>query len=204
METKELEIKSQGIVAQAAGVLVVDQASFDRATDMLKQLKGMMGAVSETFGPMAKKAHDAHKEILAQQKKFMEPLEAADAKLRMRSTAWWNEQERIRKAAEAEARRKAEDEALARAQEAQDAGNLQAAERAITEKPVVDLSDVQVASKNGVTFATQYVATIVDISKIPLEYMIPDMVKINAMVRASKGTVVIPGVLVESKQGMRV
>ena len=204
METKELEVKSQDIVAQAALIVVSNQASYDMATDACKNLKAMMAAVADTFGPIAKKAHEAHKEVLAQQKKFMEPLELADAKLRMKSGAWFAEQERIRKAAEMEARRKAEDEALARAKEAQDSGNDNAAEREITEKLVVDFTDVPVASKNGVVYVTSYIANVVDMSKIPAEYMVPDMVKINAMVRATKGKILIPGIIIEEKQTMRI
>jgi hypothetical protein len=58
-----------------------------------------------------------------------------------------------------------------------------------------------VASK--LATVTTYTFEVVDAGKIPPEYMIPDAVKIGAVVRATRGSIVIPGVKVIVNKSVR-
>jgi hypothetical protein len=94
------------------------------------------------------------------------------------------------------ARKKAEGEALLAAQAAEDMGDVAAAEE-ILSAPVVPRIvklDSTVPMTPGLSMTDTWSYRIVNIGQIPREYMMPDEKKIGAMVRASKGTVVIPGV----------
>lgn len=202
----EIQQKAAGIVEKAKAHAVVDQESYDIATNTLKGLKAMMKEIEATFDPIAKKAHDAWKEVLAQKKRHIEPLETADKILRRKAADWFAEQDRIRREAERqaleEARRKAEEEQIARAQFLQDAGALELAEKVI-EQPV-KVGPVKVAApapdKNGVGFREVWTFEIVDASLLPREFLIPDEVAIRKRVQAMKGETNIPGVKVSVRK----
>ena len=53
------------------------------------------------------------------------------------------------------------------------------------------------ATNGGVQFRVRKVAVVTDISKLPLEYLVPDMVKINQAIKAGK---TIPGVTIEERK----
>lgn len=101
------------------------------------------------------------------------------------------EEDRIRKLQEAEAKKleqrasklKSEEKAEELRQEAQ-----QIRETA----PTVSIPPVE--KSEGIRTVTNYKFDIVDATKIPSEYLIPDEQKIGRVVRATKGEITIPGV----------
>lgn len=202
----EIQQKAAGIVEKAASHVVVDQESYDIATNTLKGLKAMMKEIEATFDPIAKKAHDAWKEVLAQKKRHIEPLETADKILRRKASDWFAEQERARREAERraleEARRKAEEEQIARAQLLQDSGATELAESVISQPVKVGPVKVNAPApdKNGVGFREVWTFEIVDASLIPREFLIPDEAAIRKHAQTMKGKANIPGVRVFARK----
>jgi hypothetical protein len=102
---------------QARGIAITDQATFDRAQEMLLGIRDLRKEVENTFGPICKKAHDAWKEATGQRKRADDPLEQAEQLLRPKITGYIQQQERIR----LEAERRAREEAARQAREAEEA-----------------------------------------------------------------------------------
>lgn len=201
-----IERRASDIARRAAEHRVTDQESYDTATNALKGLKAMIAEIKDTFGPIIKKAHDAHKEALAQQAKYLRPLEDADKILRRKSADWFAEQDRLRRAAEEaarkEAQRKAEEEALARASFLDEAGLKDEAERVLGQPVVPKAAPVTVTApdRNGVVMRDVWCFEITDVTKLPREYMQPDEAAIRKQVQAMKGQANIPGVRVRCEK----
>jgi hypothetical protein len=110
------------------------------------------------------------------------------------------EQERIRQEEEARIRRelaKQEEEArLQAAIEAEKAGHKAEAEEILSEPvPVSPVILPKTTPKvEGISSREVWKFRIVDATKIPREYMVPDEVGIGSVVRSTKGKVQIPGV----------
>jgi hypothetical protein len=206
----EIQQKASGIAERAAAHVVTDQESYDVATNTLKGLKVMMKEIESTFDPIASKAHSAWKEVLAQKKRHLDPLETADKILRRKAADWFAIEDGKRKAEErrleAEARKKAEDEVLARAQFLQDAGLKDVAanvmEQPLRVAPVIPVAPAP--EKNGMGMREVWSFEIVDEALLPREFLMPDESHIRKTVNANKGATNIPGVKVTSRKDVTV
>jgi hypothetical protein len=206
---KELEENENTQLALANECSIITAETFTAAGELLKGIKALEKEVDDTFKPIIKKAHEAHKEAVAQCKKHMAPLERAEAIVKQKMGAWQLEQERVRREEEvrlqAEARKQAEELALAQAAEAMKAGDSEAA-TAILAAPVevapVVLPPAPVKVE-GVSFVTSWDFEITNPNIIPRQYLVPDEKKIRGVVRALKGSHGIPGVRAFEVQGVR-
>ena len=61
MESTELKVEAEGIEAQAKAIVVSDQRSLEGAAAFLLGVKDLSKKITEFFGPLKKKAHEAHK-----------------------------------------------------------------------------------------------------------------------------------------------
>jgi len=124
---------------QATALTITDADSYAHAADQLLVIKELRKEIAETFGPIIKKAHEAHQEALGQRRKVEEPLEVAERTIKGTMGAWQREQERLQRIAqaeaEAEARRQEDERRQAEALALEEAGETAAAERVI-EAPV--------------------------------------------------------------------
>ncbi|MCC6310394.1 MAG: hypothetical protein IT345_05705 [Trueperaceae bacterium] len=163
--------------------------------------------VKDYFAPMKKAADDAHKVICQREKHTLSPAEADLAAHDRAMRAWDDDQARIA----AEARRRLEDqarkdeearrlaEALALEQEAHATGDtalLAEADALIAapiETPVV-IVEKAVPKVAGLSSRETWTFQIVDETKIPREFLVPDLTKIRGVVRAMKSATNIPGV----------
>ena len=84
---------------RAAAVAIVDQTSYEYAAGLIKVVAEWKYKVVEHHKEPKQKAHDAHKAIVAAEKRMLEPLERADRILRDSLSKWEVEQERIRQEA---------------------------------------------------------------------------------------------------------
>lgn len=112
----ELEIKEESLsLTEKVNVLtIVDQASFEATSAFIVDIQNMKKVVKEHYGPMRKKANEAHKAITKQEKDDLSPLDDADRRLRSIRSAYVQkvEEERRKKQAklDAAAEKKAEKE----------------------------------------------------------------------------------------------
>ena len=217
MATTEVDVIRKEVMSipeQAKMILVRDQESMGRANGVFLIIKGLRKKIAETFDPIISKAFAAHKEAVAQRKKVEEPLVVAETWLNGQMTAYHQEQERIRRAEEdrlrkiaieAEMKRREEEEArkMAEAQALEAAGSKDEAEQLINEAIQLKEEPVIVeipppatprVEMSGAAIVTNWKFEITNEALIPREYLTPDLVRIGAVVRGSKGKTIIPGV----------
>ena len=198
VEERALEIRSK-----ADGIVVASQDDLDIAQAFLISLKSIRKEIDRTFAPVIKKAHDAHKEAIAQKKKHEAPILDAEKLVKGRVKVYLDEQERLRAeeaAAQLAIRKAEEDAALAAAEAAEKDGDSVAAERLIesaakeTEQALTEKKKPSPQLRGRSHTRKVWKWEIVDESKIPREYLVVDTKKIGAAVRSNSGNVDIPGV----------
>lgn len=190
---------------QVTKIAIKNQEDYETASNLLKDIKDM-----------AKKAEDARKKItspLDQAKSAVmdlfrptaTALENCEKHLKSLMITYANEQERLRreqeeklrKAAEAEEarKRKALEE---RAIKAAEKGNEEKAEELRQQSAEVFIPAPTVSSTfqkvSGQAIKQNWKARVIDINKVPREYMIVNESMLDKMAKATKGSIAIPGV----------
>ncbi|HBY58522.1 MAG TPA: hypothetical protein DEH78_01790, partial [Solibacterales bacterium] len=141
--------------------------------DELLRLKRMKDWVDRVFTPVCKSAHETWKAAVARRKEFEAPIEEAEKILRLELGKYKAEQDKL--AIEAKA--------LALAERGSDAAREASL---IVGAPKVE----------GVSFRKVVRFEIVDTSKLPAKFLMPDETKIGKFVRAMGKDAEIPGVRV--------
>ncbi len=196
---KQLRLEANDALTNANAKQVTDQVTYDAATEFLKSIKGLAKKINEVFEPMVKKAHEAHKEVLTQKKKYTEPLIEAEKVLKSKVGAYVMEQRRLaqieQKRLEDEARKRAEAERIKREEEALIMAENTTPELAdeILEEALEEVEDIPVIAtvKNieqakGVSTKAVFKWKIKDEAKINRQFMCVDEKKINQLVRTMK------------------
>ena len=209
MERNEIEEKALSVPDQAKALTVTTNEQYAEGEALLMLCKVLETEVHETFDGIVEKAHQAHKEAVAQRKKYLDPIEDGRRILKGKMIAYQSEQERKQREEqarlEAEARKRAEDEALALAAQAEAEGDKETAEAIIAEPvqvaPVVAPKIAPQASRLSagrsvwsaeVVSLMALVKAIAD-GKQPITLIEPNMTALNGMARSLKGSMVIPG-----------
>ena len=200
-ETSLLEI-------QAEGTLVTNDEEYQSAAEFGRAIKAKANEITAFFKPMKDAAHKAHKEVCEREKKMLEPLAKAEKLVKQAMGAYVTEQERKRKEAEEAARRAAAAEAerkLADAISLEEQGREDEAAAAIEEAEVIDTvgSSLTISAAppkvKGVTAKRDYEIVGVDGAKVPINFagieLRPvDTAAVMRLIRASKGSIQIPGI----------
>lgn len=138
-EASEAAALALPVPEQAKSLAITDDVSLSRGNELLLTIKDIRKQIADTFDPLAKKAHEAHKAILEQKKKAEAPLIEAEGIVKPAIARYMAEVERKRREEEErirkEMQKKAEEEALKAALEAEASGDHAEAE-AIIETPV--------------------------------------------------------------------
>ena len=211
VETKEVGNRAVSILDTAKTVKVVDPETYTAAGFIWKSLKDMMKEVDEAWDKNIKLWHEGHKNALADKARYYQPLDTASRTVKKLMSDYNLAQERIRIAEQRrleEIALKAEEERLLQEAivteaeaRASGASKEEAAQEAaaIIEKPVYVppiIIPKEVPKVMGMSFRIIWKFRIIDVAKIPREYLEPDMVKIGGVVRSLKGQTNIPGIRV--------
>lgn len=147
IETKVVDGKVVASMDYARSLVIATDNQCRMAIEYEQGLSALIKEIDATFDPHIKKAHETHKGLVAEKKKHSDPVEEAKRLIKGKRIVYADEQERIRKAEEAriqaEARRLAEEAALAAAIVAEKAGDSAEAEEIINEPihvPVVTVA----------------------------------------------------------------
>jgi len=212
-ELNLVEDRAVSVPQQAQAFTVASNADMLRADELLITWRTLEAEVHEAFDGIVDKAHQAHKEAVAQRKRYLEPIEQGRAILKPKMAEWNKEQERIRqeeqRKAEEAARKRAEDEALEMAALAEKVGDNALAD-AIMEQPITPMPVFvpKLSPKTATRFQERWYAECVDIKalcraiadgKQPIALIEPNMVALNKLAGALKGSMQIPGVVAKSK-----
>lgn len=215
-ETAQVEAQALAWPERAGSLAVVDGPSYNQAAQWLLGIKDLRKEIEDTFGPIIRAAHAAHREAVAQRKKVEAPLEEAERTLKRGLAAYDTEQERLRRDEERrlqeEARQRDEarrlDEAAqleAEALATDDPGKLLEANDLI-EQPAPAPMPVFVPKATptiaGVSYRERWGGEITDLKALVayvaahpqyLHLLTPNLTAINQLARSLKGQLQIPG-----------
>lgn len=200
---QKLEKEVLDFPGQAKLIIVHDNKTLSIANDFKLAIKQMKKQVKETFDPIIDKAHKAHKEAVAQKKKYENPLIDAEKIVTLQIISYMDKLEKIRIEAEEKAKReeeerkKIEEEKMKAALEASNSGDIEEATRIIKEeipeqKPYIPLPPSP--KLEGMSIRKIWKWRIIDINQVPREYLIVDSTKVGSLVRATRGKINIPGI----------
>jgi len=195
MET-QLELQKEINALVQSEIEVIDQPSFALANGLISRLQAQKKKVVEFFSDPKKKAADAHKAIVNAEKAMLAPVETRINALKVATTRWYAaEQQRI--AAEEEKARKEAESMAALAAEAEESGDSETAQEAIIAATLAQATVSVMPKSKGTAMRELWSAVVVDPSLVPREYLIVNQKALDALARATKGSVTIPGVKFE-------
>lgn len=207
-DEQQLNREVTDIELQAESLVILSDDDYASAGEFGRLLKQKAAEVTSFFKPMKDSAYQAHKAVCDREKAMLTPLKNAEKVVKKAMGDYYAERERKRQEAEAAARRAAEAERERKLQEAaelESAGDGAGAEAAMTEAMVMDEAaayTVPAVSKPkvaGVSTAKDWEITGIDPKTVPLalagvELRPVDTAAVMRLIRASKGTIEIPGV----------
>lgn len=206
------ELETEMVSIHCSTFAVIDQGSRNHAMEFLKEIKGTANRIKEYWAPLKKQASDAHKAIVAREKKMLDPLEAKEKEVKAIVVAFDAEQERIRQAeqrrlqAEADAKAEAERQRLLKEAAKLKTPELREERMAAAEAVIAPTVVVapQVAKGAGEATVTRWKARLVDkdalirsaaegdwMAKSFLQF---DQVAANKQAVASKNNIPVRGV----------
>lgn len=204
LEVRKIKEQSLELINKANDMEVRTREQYDSTAIFLKAIKAIQKQVKKTFDPIVDKTRAAWKESVAQKDKHLNPLVEAERLVKKKVLLFLQEDARKRKAEEdrlaAEARereRKEKAKLEKKAEKAEARGDMEKAEELREKKEEVHIPTPIIPDekkKDGVSLPKIWKAKITDINLVPREHMLPDMVKLNKLAKAVKGTMQIPGV----------
>ena len=199
-ELSSITAQSAVLVTQAKALSVrnndPDDTNYINAADSCKALKAVNDQFDALITPYVEKAHKLHKTLTGIRTSYMQPADQERTRLNGERSAWYSEQERIRREAaqrEAEeARQREEARLLEEARQLEAQGDKQAAEEVFEEAvnvvaPVIVLPST-VPQIQGTSFRSVWKWELKDKSKLKPEFIIADEKGIGATVRAMHNT----------------
>lgn len=217
IDENALKTEAISLEVRADALSVTNDEEYQDAAEFLKILKDQAGKVQDFFKPLKEAAHKAHKEVCDREKMMLAPLTKAESVIKKSVGDYLAEQERKRKAAEERARQAAKAEADRRLAEAialENQGKMEEAAAAVEEAEIIDSTTVAVPvaptkKVKGVSSSKDWELVSIDESKVPVDVagtvIRPvDRGAIMRLVRASKGTIKIPGVAYKEVMKMSV
>lgn len=200
-EVTDIEFRAESFVIQTP-------EDYEAAGEFGKLLKQKAAEVTGFFKPMKDSAYQAHKAVCDREKAMLTPLKNAEKIVKKTMGDYLMEQERIRREAEEAARRAAEEERERKLKEAmalEAARDKEGAEAAVEEAVVMDEATgysvpAPVKPKvSGVSTSKDWEITSIDTAKVPvnfngMELRPVDQAAVMRLIRASKGSIAIPGI----------
>lgn len=202
----------------ARSIVIDSDAAFAAAGEKLKGIKALRKEIADTFGPIVRSAHEAHKKAKDAEKKADAPLVEAESILKRSMADYHDRRQREIEAEtrrlEAEARRREEEQRLAEAVALEAAGEAEAAEATLdAEPPLVAVAPPPPPPPKaaGVAMRETWSAEVVDVLALvkavaageqPLSLILPNEKALDAMARALKADLAIPGVRAKRTLGV--
>ncbi len=203
-----LQKQTSALEVRAAQMPVTSDDEYQSAAEFGKMLKAKANEVVDFFKPMKDAAYKSHKEICDREKAMLAPLAQAEKIVKQAMGGYAAEQERKRREAEVAARKAAEEEANRRLAEAialEEQGKKAEATTAIEEAEIIDNAAgtlnvaVSTPKVKGVSTKRDWELVGIDAATVPISFsgieLRPvDKAAIMRLIRASKGSIKIPGV----------
>ena len=208
---QEMELASEvsEVELRAEAVVIRNDQDFEAAGQFGVLLKQKAGEVTDFFKPLKDAAYKAHKAVCDREKEMLTPLKNAERILKKTMGDYTQEQEKKRREAEEAARRAAEEESRRKLEEAAQldaSGQSEAAEEALGDAEVMaEAARMAVAvggapKAKGVSTSKDWEIVSISSKEVPLsingaEIRPVDKAAVMRLIRASKGTINIPGIV---------
>lgn len=207
--------ESASLVVQAQAFECKTPKVYEKAGSFLKDLKALKQEIKETFGPMKRKTDAAHKEVVAQEKTLLAPIEVAERTVKSQMSGYLQRCDQERRAlqakAAAEARKEEEENRLEYAVELEEAGNTEEA-RQVLDEPTVEAPPPPVPGPPkvaGVSHRDKWTAEVTDFAAVvtavaarqaPIAVLTIDQASLNKLAETHKQGLEIPGVKVRCEK----
>ena len=210
-EAREAANMALSIPHAAKELVIRDDESLRHGNEILLTIKGLRKKIQDTFGPICQAAFTAHKTAVKAQKDAEAPLVEAEIIIKPGISRYMAELDRKRREEEDRQRKEAEkiaqDQALADAIEAEDAGASKEEVDAIVEAPryVPPPVTLPPPKLEGVSIRKIVKFEVVDMKalvkaiaagQVPVEAVLPNNVVIGAQARSLKMALRWPGIRV--------
>ena len=143
------------VLEQAKALVITTPEQYIVGADLLKAIKATQAEIVETFEKPKRLAHEAHKAVIAAEKKHLEPAQQAERFIKDKLNAYDDEQARIA----------AEQTRLAQEQANREAQERQLAEAIALEEAAKETGDETLREEAEVVFAAPVVAPTVTVAK---------------------------------------
>lgn len=108
-ERSQHEQQGSELLRQAEATLIADTGSFEAASAWLRGVViPLKKSITDTFRPRISQAHQLHKDLVADEKRFLAPVERAEQTIKVRMASYEQEVERKRREAEEAVRKERE------------------------------------------------------------------------------------------------
>ena len=199
---EELGVEVTEIEVRAQAVTINSDQDYEAAGEFGVMLKKKAAEVTEFFKPLKDSAYKAHKAICDREKEMLTPLRNAEKTLKKTMGDYAMEQERKRREAEEAARRAAEEESRRKLEKAGDKARAEAAfqDAEINEDVSRMVCVAGGAPKaKGISTSKDWEIVSIDDKAVPLsingaELRPVDKAAVMRLIRASKGSIQIPGI----------
>lgn len=204
-DVKAVAATTKEIVVQAGSYAITNAEHYHTFSGLLMRIKTALKSIEAAHDRIAGPIKQGLKELVQQANDSKAPLLQAEQSIKASMISWQNA-ERARAAAEQaradEIARKERERLQALAAKQESTGKVERAEETIQRAAAVVAPVISREPPKVAGIATRNVPKfeIVDPSKIPAEYRMIDEVKIGKTVRATGGTVAIPGVRIYFEQ----
>lgn len=204
-DANAFKTKATVLLDQSQKIVIKNQVELETAAAVRVEIKEISKKLDATRKGITVHLDNAKKAVMDLFRPASEKLEAAEKNVNSAILNYTAEQERIRReneeklrrqaAVEEEKKRKALQERADKAEakgKADKAAELrQQAEEVHVEAPVIASN---VDKVEGLSFREDWKAKVISINAVPREYLVVDESRLNALARATKGSLVIPGV----------
>ena len=209
-ELMETQLKDEVSVVERAAqeISVRTEEEYVGATEFTKRVKATAKKVEDFWEAMRKSSYDAYKAVNDHKAQMLKPLKNAESVLKQKMAEYLDEVEKRRREAEEAARQAAMEEAerkMAEAREAELEGDFDRADEAMAEAEVMEQASFTMTvpkedfKVDGVVKRKDWEIVAIDPEKVPVDVagivIRPvDERAVLALIKATKGKVVIPGV----------
>lgn len=195
----ELIKKISATLTEEINTIVITENSFDRSNELLQEIKDLKTQIDSLYDPGIKAAKTTVKELTSLKNQFATPLKSLEFTLKQKQRTYYFQKEKEAKEKQREfeekARKEAEEKALNEAIEKENNGDNKVVDQILSTPIKIETIKIEPAIEvDKRRFRKKWKIQIIDKTKIPAKYMIPDEKTILADVRQANGAIDIPGI----------
>ena len=191
--------QAEVVVAEANAIVIWDNESYRFACEFQKKLYAADRLIESEMETPKSTTHDAHKAVCDLENKYRDPIKESRKINGAKIDTWEMEEEAKRLQEELnlrkEARKRDEERRLETAEDLEEEGRPDEAEAALEKRPgPAPILQSSVPMVGGMRRRPTWAFRVLNAEKVPSDYRCLDLQKIGAIVRATKGTILIPGI----------